>query len=34
MILQNKQFEKYSKVICDNVDIEEGEQISVKLLEE
>jgi len=34
MILQNKQFEKYSKVICDNVDIKEGEQIAVKLLEE
>ncbi len=34
MILKNKQFEEYSKVVCDKVDIEEGEAIGVKLLQE
>ena len=34
MILKNKQFEEYSKLVCDKVDIEEGEAIGVKLLQE
>ena len=34
MILKNKQFEEYSKVVCDKVDIEEGEAIGIKLLQE
>jgi peptide deformylase len=34
MILINKQFEKYSKSVCDKVDVEEGEIIGAKLLQE
>jgi peptide deformylase len=34
MILINKQFEKYSKTVCDKVDVEEGEIIGAKLLQE
>ena len=34
MILKNKQFEEYSKIVCDKVDIEEGEAIGAKLLQE
>jgi peptide deformylase len=34
MILKNKQFEEYSKIVCDKVGIEEGEAIGVKLLQE
>ena len=30
MILKNKQFEEYSKIVCDKVDIEEGEAIGAK----
>ena len=34
MILKNKQFDKYSKTVCDKIDIEEGEIIAAKLLKE
>jgi len=34
LVLTNKLFEQYSKTICDDVSIEEGEVIAVKLLQE
>ena len=34
MVLINKLFEQYSKTICDDVSIEEGEAIAAKLLQE
>ena len=34
MVLINKLFEQYSKTICDDVSIEEGEVIAAKLLQE
>ena len=34
MVLTNKLFEQYSKTICDDVSIEEGEAIAAKLLQE
>ena len=34
MILTNKQFDKYSKIVCDDVSIEEGEKIAADLLNE
>jgi len=34
MVLINKRFEKYSKIVCDRVDVEEGEIIGAKLLQE
>jgi peptide deformylase len=34
VILTDKQFKKYSKIVCDTVDINDGEEIVVKLLKE
>jgi len=34
LVLTNKLFEQYSKTICDDVSIEEGEAIAAKLLQE
>ena len=34
MILTNKQFSEYSKIVCDDVSIEEGEKIAADLLNE